>query len=49
MQDYDEVVIPPAKPTPPRLNEMLIRISELDPLVRGSFLVGPTLTTVYYA
>jgi antiviral helicase SLH1 len=49
MQDYEEVIIPPAKAIPPRLNERLIRISELDPLVQGSFLVGLTLTTIDYA
>lgn len=37
LQDYEEVVIPPAKPVPPRETERLIPVSELDPLAKGSF------------
>ncbi|KAM6495763.1 Sec63 Brl domain containing protein [Amanita muscaria] len=40
-EDYEEVIIPPAKPVPPRFNERLVPISELEPLIRGSF-VGYT-------
>ncbi|KAI9000894.1 Sec63-domain-containing protein [Trametes punicea] len=36
-EDYEEVVIPPAKTVPPRASERLIPVSELDPLARGSF------------
>ncbi|KAI0775993.1 Sec63-domain-containing protein [Trametes elegans] len=36
-EDYEEVVIPPAKTVPPRASERLISVSELDPLARGSF------------
>jgi antiviral helicase SLH1 len=42
-QDYEEVIIPPARPVPPRETERLIPISELDPLAKGSFLVGISL------
>lgn len=37
LQDYEEVVIPPAKTVPPRGSERLIPVSELDELARGSF------------
>ncbi|GJE84444.1 Sec63 domain-containing protein [Phanerochaete sordida] len=36
-EDYEEVTIPPARPVPPRINERLIPVSELDPLCKGSF------------
>ncbi|KAG8218769.1 Sec63-domain-containing protein [Butyriboletus roseoflavus] len=36
-EDYQEVVIPPAKTVPPRESERLIPVSELDELARGSF------------
>ncbi|KAJ7437833.1 Sec63 Brl domain-containing protein [Mycena galericulata] len=36
-QDFEEVIIPPARPVPPRATERLIPVSELDPLARGSF------------
>ncbi|KAF8558857.1 Sec63-domain-containing protein [Imleria badia] len=36
-EDYEEVVIPPAKTVPPREYERLILVSELDELARGSF------------
>jgi antiviral helicase SLH1 len=36
-QAYEEVTIPPAKPVPPKVNERLIPVSELDPLAKGSF------------
>ena len=38
-QDYEEVVIPPAMTVPPRDNERLIPVTELDPLAQGSFRV----------
>ncbi|KAH8830852.1 Sec63-domain-containing protein [Flagelloscypha sp. PMI_526] len=34
---HEEVVIPPARPVPPKPNERLIPISELDRLCKGSF------------
>ncbi|KAJ7368153.1 Sec63 Brl domain-containing protein [Mycena albidolilacea] len=36
-EDFEEVIIPPARPVPPRVTERLISVSELDPLARGSF------------
>jgi antiviral helicase SLH1 len=39
-QDFEEVIIPPARLVPPRKTERLIRISELDDLARGSFPVS---------
>ncbi|KAJ6629115.1 Sec63-domain-containing protein [Mycena sp. CBHHK59/15] len=36
-EDYEEVIIPPARPVPPRSTERLIPVSELDPLAKGSF------------
>ncbi|KAJ7179883.1 Sec63 Brl domain-containing protein [Mycena crocata] len=36
-EDFEEVIIPPAKPVPPRVTERLIPVSELDPLAKGSF------------
>ena len=36
-QDYEEVILPPAKTVPPRASERLIPCSELPPLARGSF------------
>ncbi|KAI0352820.1 Sec63-domain-containing protein [Trametes cingulata] len=36
-EDYEEVVIPPARTVPPRASERLIPVSELDPLAKGSF------------
>ncbi|EMD40635.1 hypothetical protein CERSUDRAFT_130708 [Gelatoporia subvermispora B] len=36
-EDYQEVVIPPARPVPPRVTERLIPVAELDPLAKGSF------------
>ncbi|KAH7887857.1 Sec63-domain-containing protein [Phlebopus sp. FC_14] len=36
-EDYEEVIIPPAKVVPPRESERLIPVSELDGLVKGSF------------
>lgn len=36
-QDYEEVIVPPAKPVPPQASERRIPVSELDPLARGSF------------
>ncbi|KAF7355212.1 putative helicase mug81 [Mycena sanguinolenta] len=42
-EDFEEVIIPPARPVPPRTTERLIPISELDPLAQGSF---PGYTTL---
>jgi hypothetical protein len=36
-QQYQEVTIPPAKAVPPRLNERLIPVNELDILAGGCF------------
>ncbi|EJD01188.1 Sec63-domain-containing protein [Fomitiporia mediterranea MF3/22] len=36
-EEYEEVIIPPARPIPPRVNERLISVSELDDLCKGSF------------
>ncbi|KIJ70214.1 hypothetical protein HYDPIDRAFT_172092 [Hydnomerulius pinastri MD-312] len=36
-EDFEEVVIPPAKTVPPREFERLIPVSELDELAKGSF------------
>jgi antiviral helicase SLH1 len=44
-EDYEEVIIPPAKPVPPRETERLISVSELDPLARGSFPVSVSSTS----
>ncbi|KAF9055071.1 Sec63-domain-containing protein [Hymenopellis radicata] len=42
-EEYEEVVIPPAKAVPPRTSERLIPISELDALGKGSY---PGYTTL---
>ncbi|KAJ8698174.1 putative steryl acetyl hydrolase mug81 [Pleurotus ostreatus] len=36
-ETYEEVIIPPAKPVPPKTAERLIPVPELDPLARGCF------------
>lgn len=36
-EQYQEVIIPPAKAVPPRMNERLIPIDELDILAKGCF------------
>ncbi|TFY83832.1 hypothetical protein EWM64_g204 [Hericium alpestre] len=36
-ETFEEVVIPPSKPIPPRHTERLISVAELDPLAKGSF------------
>ncbi|KZP12110.1 Sec63-domain-containing protein [Athelia psychrophila] len=36
-EEYEEVVIPPAKAVPPRASEKLVLVSELDPIAKGSF------------
>ena len=36
-EEYEEVVVPPARPTPPADTERFIPITELPPLVRNSF------------
>lgn len=37
VQEYEEVIIPPARPVPPRVTEQLVPISKLDDLAKGSF------------
>lgn len=39
LQEYEEVIIPPAKPIPPKADERLIPVSELEELVKGCFTV----------
>ncbi|KAH7916335.1 Sec63-domain-containing protein [Hygrophoropsis aurantiaca] len=36
-EDYEEVILPPAKIVPPRESERLIPVSELEELAKGSF------------
>ncbi|KAG2077544.1 Sec63-domain-containing protein [Suillus decipiens] len=36
-EEYEEVIIPPARVIPPRKSERLILVNELDELARGSF------------
>lgn len=36
-QEYEEVTVPPANVVPPRHNERLILVTELDALAKGSF------------
>lgn len=36
-QEYEEVIIPPARVVPRRNSEKLILVNELDELARGSF------------
>ncbi|KAG6840440.1 hypothetical protein C0991_006705 [Blastosporella zonata] len=36
-QEYEEVIIPPAKTIPPKASERLLPVSELEPLARESF------------
>ncbi|KAJ7591194.1 Sec63-domain-containing protein [Mycena floridula] len=45
-EDYEEVIIPPSKPVPPRTTERPITITELDPICRGSFPGYSTLNRV---
>lgn len=39
LQEYEEVIIPPAKPIPPKAEERLMPVSELEELVKGCFTV----------
>ena len=39
LQEYEEVIIPPARPIPPRAEERLMPVSELEELVKGCFSV----------
>ncbi|KAJ3723103.1 Sec63-domain-containing protein [Lentinula raphanica] len=36
-EEYEEVIIPPARPVPPKTTERLVPITELDELARGCF------------
>jgi hypothetical protein len=38
-QEYEEVIIPPAKPIPHKAEERLMPVSELEELVKGCFMV----------
>jgi len=51
-EEYEEVVVPPARPTPPAETERFIPIEELPALVRNSFpsvrvFSGTTLSSAY--
>jgi hypothetical protein len=46
-QGYEEVLLPPAKTIPPKLNERLVPVPELEPLAKGSFPVGPVQTLLH--
>lgn len=39
-EEFEEVIIPPAKAIPPRISERLINVSELDDMGKGSFPVS---------
>lgn len=39
LQEYEEVIIPPARSIPPRAEERLMPVSELEELVKGCFTV----------
>ncbi|OJA16987.1 hypothetical protein AZE42_00549 [Rhizopogon vesiculosus] len=45
-EEYEEVIIPPAKAVPPRQTERLMLVSELDALAKGSFPGYSTLNRV---
>ncbi|KAJ8086483.1 putative steryl acetyl hydrolase mug81 [Marasmius tenuissimus] len=45
-EDHEEVVVPPAKPVPPRSHERLVPVSDLDPLARGCFPGYATLNRI---
>lgn len=48
-QEYEEVIIPPARVIPPRKSERLILVNELDELARGSFPVcSPPLSPTFF-
>ncbi|TFK76028.1 Sec63-domain-containing protein [Pluteus cervinus] len=36
-EDFEEVIIPPAKPVPPRASERLVLVNQLDNLAKGCF------------
>jgi hypothetical protein len=48
-QKYEEVIVPPAIPVPPKVTERLIPISELDPLAKGCFPVSFAVRQVMHA
>ncbi|THV08678.1 Sec63-domain-containing protein [Dendrothele bispora CBS 962.96] len=37
LEEYEEVIVPPARPVPPKSTERLIPVSELDQLCKGCF------------
>jgi hypothetical protein len=39
LQEYEEVIIPPPKAIPPKAEERLMPVSELEELVKGCFTV----------
>ncbi|KAJ4467551.1 Sec63-domain-containing protein [Lentinula aciculospora] len=45
-EDYEEVIIPPARPVPPKQTEHLVSISELDELAKGCFPGYKTLNRI---
>lgn len=47
-QDYEEVILPPARPVPPRATERLIAVTELDDICKGSFPVRMIVSRLCY-
>ncbi|KAF8897419.1 Sec63 Brl domain-containing protein [Infundibulicybe gibba] len=45
-EEFEEVILPPAKSVPPRLNERLIPVPELDVLAKGCFPGYSTLNRI---
>lgn len=45
-EEYEEVTIPPAKAVPPRSNERLVRVTDLDGLAKGAFSGYKTLNRI---
>ncbi|KAF5393646.1 hypothetical protein D9757_000135 [Collybiopsis confluens] len=45
-EEYEEVIIPPARPVPPRQTERLVPVAELDHLAKGCFPGYKTLNRI---
>jgi antiviral helicase SLH1 len=45
-QTFEEVVIPPGRPIPPRVNEKPVKIADLSPMAKGCFPVRPCTPSV---
>jgi len=39
-QEYEEVIVPPARSVPPKPTERLIPVAEMNPLAKGCFPVS---------